>query len=678
MVGMKKASRGSSPAGVFRYVLKGGHMIGGNLAGSTRQEMSAEFAVASQLRPDIKKMVWHQSLRLPKGETLPESEWVRLADKYMLKMGFSHDAHQRAYFIHDDPKGQHIHIVANRVGLDGNVYLGRNENLLSSKLCRVFEKEFGLIQVKEDPTKIKRAAIGHGEKGRSDRLDEIPLTIRLQHAIDAASKDKPSFSVFVARLEAKGIDVLPNGKTGQCSGMSFAVDGEARSGTDLGHSYKFAQLTKRIDFDKLRDQPVIDKLRKKAAADREEVKGDLLPVVTTDTAPKPYSGPKRTLDLAFKAQDDGVYAWKKSGTPALVDRGTHISVMSRSESAIRASLQLAKQKGWASVVAHGNAEFQRKSWLIAQEMGLELQGYTPSEQDKEELKRRLELKMEKYNGQDFRDAQDVGRSREPGRDGSRLGGVDQRTGDHADRADDGIGVTDGIGENRAVSNSPVIETDRDGNIRSRRNHEDNARQATKGKARSSNSRGTTKAHADRNGRVRAGVRRITAVRDDMAVIINERSHREQRRSVVESTKRAESAVRVKQRAVAQKIVAERARRIESAQNGIGLYQSRACKLIKAHEQNKAVDWSAIDRKVAKDLLVELHAADEVKALLRSESPAFADSGANHDKAIDSIIADLLADNDVLRAREAQKALEAEEATKKAIKNAQDQDRSMRM
>ncbi|MFA9343014.1 relaxase/mobilization nuclease domain-containing protein, partial [Escherichia coli] len=78
-----------------------------------------------QLRPDVQKAVWHNSLRLPKGESLTAKQWFCIADDYMTRMGFS-ETHLRCYILHDDENGQHIHIIASRVSLDaGKLYLGR-------------------------------------------------------------------------------------------------------------------------------------------------------------------------------------------------------------------------------------------------------------------------------------------------------------------------------------------------------------------------------------------------------------------------------------------------------------------------------------------------------------------------------------------------------------------------
>ena len=57
------------------YSLKSGshhkitpYVIGGNMTGSTAAELISEFEGTRLLRPDVAKPVWHNSLRLPKGE----------------------------------------------------------------------------------------------------------------------------------------------------------------------------------------------------------------------------------------------------------------------------------------------------------------------------------------------------------------------------------------------------------------------------------------------------------------------------------------------------------------------------------------------------------------------------------------------------------------------------------
>ncbi len=140
MKGMRKIRRGKNFAGVVQYALKpGAHhksdpfVIGGNMLSDSAVELIAEFDSTKHLRLDVAKPVWHNSLRLPDGETLTNEQWSIIADDYMKRMGFS-DTHLRCYVLHDDD-GQHIHIIASRIDLNGGkLYLGRNENLISTQI----------------------------------------------------------------------------------------------------------------------------------------------------------------------------------------------------------------------------------------------------------------------------------------------------------------------------------------------------------------------------------------------------------------------------------------------------------------------------------------------------------------------------------------------------------------
>ncbi|EFH6743349.1 relaxase/mobilization nuclease domain-containing protein, partial [Escherichia coli] len=158
MKGMQKIKRGKSFAGVVRYVLQSGAhhksdptVIGGNMLSDSAVELIAEFDSTKHLRPDVQKTVWHNSLRLPNGESLTDEKWSSIADDYMKRMGFS-DTHLRCYVLHDDD-GQHIHIIASRIDIaGGKLYLGRNENLISTRIISELEIAHGLTVTKTAPS----------------------------------------------------------------------------------------------------------------------------------------------------------------------------------------------------------------------------------------------------------------------------------------------------------------------------------------------------------------------------------------------------------------------------------------------------------------------------------------------------------------------------------------------
>src|SRR5574343_2103146 len=165
MKGMQKIKRGSGFRGVIEYALENnrGEIIGGNMTGLTPRELAHEFKQSRSIREDIEKPVWHNSLRLPEGEKLDRDKWLTIADDYMQRMGFN-ELHQRAYILHDDEAGQHIHIIASRIDLTGKIYLGQNENLKSTKIIAELEKEHGLIQTPQAEPE-KRRTFTEGEKG---------------------------------------------------------------------------------------------------------------------------------------------------------------------------------------------------------------------------------------------------------------------------------------------------------------------------------------------------------------------------------------------------------------------------------------------------------------------------------------------------------------------------------
>ncbi len=111
------------------------------MTGSTAAELISEFEGTRLLRPDVAKPVWHNSLRLPKGEKLSNRQWAAFADDYMARMGFT-DTHLRCYIMHDDPDGQHIHIIASRINMvGGKLYRGKMK-ILSAHGLSVSWREY--------------------------------------------------------------------------------------------------------------------------------------------------------------------------------------------------------------------------------------------------------------------------------------------------------------------------------------------------------------------------------------------------------------------------------------------------------------------------------------------------------------------------------------------------------
>lgn len=270
MKSMRRISRGSGFGGVMKYVFERdkneralgaepGRLIGGNMSGFDPASLTKEFNAVRNLRPDIAKPVWHNALRMPAGEDISDEKWQEIGAEYLQKMGFDLQNTQWAMVKHDDEGA--VHIVANRIGLDGQVYLGKNENLRSTKVCGELEHTHNLTITKcpdiDEQGKLvmpDRKILTKGEIDMGVRTGEKPPRLVISETLDTVLADHPNTKTFVERLEAVGITAIPNiASTGRMNGFSFSYDGVAFPASKIGDSYKWQNLQKGIDYEQTRD-----------------------------------------------------------------------------------------------------------------------------------------------------------------------------------------------------------------------------------------------------------------------------------------------------------------------------------------------------------------------------------------------------------------------------------------
>lgn len=287
-----------------------GEVIGGNMSGHDPKSLTREFNASKAVRPDVEKPVWHNSLRLPEGEKLSPEKWAEIGDAYMQKMGFSEN-HQRVYVLHDDKAGQHIHIVASRIGLDGNLFLGKNENLISTKKIAELEKEFNLTPTKganyDSAGKVvmpDQSRPRKGEVGLFERTGEAPKRSLLTALIDKSIADKPSASVFAERLVMAGVEVRANFSKDTLNGFSFSIGGVPFKGSQLGKQYTGKALFERgLSYEQDRDYEALKQYSSAGARDREGSGA-----APSDQSHEPGRGPGHGRELEAVDRDNEVDA----------------------------------------------------------------------------------------------------------------------------------------------------------------------------------------------------------------------------------------------------------------------------------------------------------------------------------------------------------------------------------
>jgi Relaxase/Mobilisation nuclease domain len=145
---LAKQIKGRNFQGCLAYVLgkEGAIRIGGNLPSLDATGLNLEFAEISKKRSRLSHSVYHCSLSLAPGESLSDSTWRQVTRDYLDAMGF--DKSQYVLVRHTDTEHhQHVHIVANRVGMSGKTVSDSFDYYRAQAVVRAIEEAYHLRPV---------------------------------------------------------------------------------------------------------------------------------------------------------------------------------------------------------------------------------------------------------------------------------------------------------------------------------------------------------------------------------------------------------------------------------------------------------------------------------------------------------------------------------------------------
>jgi hypothetical protein len=268
---------GSDFGGLFRYLLanyKGARIIGGNVAGETPSELTQEFNNCADLRRTTTKPVKHLIISFaPADGKINDTVKARIAQTAVRELGYKDNQYLVIDHNRNDPghdwnhDHEHIHIAINMITLDGKRVDDWQDQRKFEAILRQLEPKFNLSPVSPSKQR-KRKALSHGQtqrykrelndwqQGKRPNRPEIPLTIKLQAAIDAASFDRPTITEFIGRLQHLGIDVCATISDQGRKRISYLMPGnEPIRGSKL-HQASFPQLLSHrgLDFELSRDR----------------------------------------------------------------------------------------------------------------------------------------------------------------------------------------------------------------------------------------------------------------------------------------------------------------------------------------------------------------------------------------------------------------------------------------
>ncbi|WP_419780575.1 relaxase/mobilization nuclease domain-containing protein [Maridesulfovibrio sp.] len=240
-----KLVKGTGFRGALDYDLgkAGASILTTNMAEKEPRELAQEFGAIRNLRPNLKKVVCHASISLAPQESLTDKEWRDVTQDYIQAMGFS-DC-QYIATKHTDTEHPHIHIVVNRVTMQGEVVSDSNDFRKQEKLMRKLEKEYDL-QAVANSKEVDSKALTKNEVEKALRTGELPIRMQLQNKVKEALNAYKNLNLFIKKLSTNNIEVrLNRAKNGNIRGISFALNGITMKGSSLGKSYSWNGLQQR-------------------------------------------------------------------------------------------------------------------------------------------------------------------------------------------------------------------------------------------------------------------------------------------------------------------------------------------------------------------------------------------------------------------------------------------------
>lgn len=95
------------------------------------------------------------------------------------------------------------------------------------------------------------------------------------------------------------------------------------------------------------------------------------------------------IEKQFLRVGDKFYHPKNKESVAFEDKGHKLETKSNSENIALTMVRLAEARGWDEIKVSGSEAFRREVWLDAAARSMQVKGYTPTEQDKAEMEKRL-------------------------------------------------------------------------------------------------------------------------------------------------------------------------------------------------------------------------------------------------------------------------------------------------
>ena len=295
---------------IFRERKLGRILVLHNLCSETPKEIHEEMKLINDYNSRCKNKFLRIEIGIaPKDEPQMTFKTLnRLALLFAKQMGL--DDHQWVAVTHKDTDNLHIHIIANRISLCGQVY---DTTFVSNRAARVAEElshKYGLTIANE-----VRSAQLHRKDQTDPRRERTKQQVR-STCYDLLYKHRgkglSGHSMFLYELHRSGvtIDRMKN-KQGKVYGLKFTYDGHSFKASEIGREFGYRTLPKQFESDNTLKPIIIPSSHSSTRTTNDSTSTSQVASSALDTAERLLSEVGEVTILQTHGTDYAEIAWQR-------------------------------------------------------------------------------------------------------------------------------------------------------------------------------------------------------------------------------------------------------------------------------------------------------------------------------------------------------------------------------
>ena len=244
MIGKGKAIAHGGNA--LNYAMREGKMdriVGRNMVeGDNPADILREFEMVNQHNYRCKNKFMRYEIGIAPQDIakLKPGDMDKIARLFAHKMGLHN--YQWIACTHKDTGKPHIHLIANRIGVDGTVFDTTFMSNRSARIAEEISREMGLT-IANDVRKEKQQQKQHQDAYSDPQRQRTKE--RLQRIAYSELRSNTTLKGFLHGLERKGVGVEPaKNKQDKIYGIRFSYEGQTFKASEIGREFGFHTITK--------------------------------------------------------------------------------------------------------------------------------------------------------------------------------------------------------------------------------------------------------------------------------------------------------------------------------------------------------------------------------------------------------------------------------------------------